>query len=405
VNRRLTAALLPVALTAAYLQAEAKELPVKKIVIVGNRWTKKEFILREILLKVGQPFSPKLLKESVRNLLNTHLFYKVEAKTIREKGGVVVVIKVKEKFPIVPLPRFRLKTDGSYKAGLELRDYNLFGMGHKLFLGFTKWFNSKDESENQFVKLNLYRTVKGKGNLSLGFFRSSQNYELIKEQKKVGETRKTTLTVPAGLLYYLDPTKVHKLKLGVTAVRELYEEGLNDRSFYYLNLGYQVDRTTDMVYYTLGRSDRLNLSVSAPSLSYAFTGAVTARHYESYRLKGTTTVNWCLSAGSKFGYSGEGLYLKAPIEGYEGERVSVKRYLIGCLNYRRPVVDRSVYLSPTVYGGEAFNDRLQSPLLSVGVEVEAFWAKLADGIIRFKLFRGLGPGGTLKSSFRLTVRW
>ena len=399
--RRAVPLLAVLAATGAY----AAHAPVvKAIKVVGLRWTKKEFVLRELLLRPGEPFSEKKLKESIRNLLNTHLFYSVKAEVLREKGGVVVVIRVKEKFPVVPLPRFRLKSDGSYRAGLEIRDYNLLGMGNRLFVGFTKWFNTQDESDSQFVKVRLYRVAENV-TFDAGVYRSSSVVTVVDTGRELGKTRVETISTPVSALFYLDPTKVHKFSFGVSPTFTFYNSLLSDKRIYYLNGSYELDRTTDMVYYTVGSRSWVSVSYAAPVISDLTTGAVSAGHFKSFHLKGTRTFNYSLVGATKVGFSGAGYKLSVPIEGYRGEAKSFKRYLLGTVSYRFPVIDRSVYAEPTLQAGVGANNSPEKLLTSVGVSLTAFWAKLADGIIRFKLFRGLGSGGTLKTSFRLTVRW
>ena len=401
--RKQTAALLLSLLASTSVQSAT--LPVLEVKVEGLRWTKESFVLRELLLKPGEPFSEKKLKESVRNLLNTHLFYEVKPLVIRRKNGVIVVLKVKEKFPIVPLPRFRLKTDGSYRAGIEVRDYNLLGMGHKIFAGYLKWFRTDNESYRYYVYLNLYRIIENRFNLFGGATYSSEREDYIVNSKKKGEYKVKRREFLIGTHIYLDRQKINQLSLSLRPVFSNYSSILQDRKIYYGELSYTRNLSTDMVYYRVGSRLNLSASYSLPGVSDLSTGKFTVSYSNSVKYGKYRTRIYSGGFGTKIGYSGGGYQLQAPIPGYKSERKTGKRYLFGSFSIRRPIVDKSVYLKPTLIAGDAFRWMPDDLLVSAGVELTAFWAKLADGMIRFKLFRGLGKGAETKTSLRLTFRW
>jgi len=378
---------------------------IEKIEIYGLKWTREEFVRRELLIKEGQELRPELLKLSIRNLLNTHLFYRVKPVVVKKDGRVIVRLYLKEKFPIVPLPRVRLRSDGSYRAGLEVRHYNLLGMGHKLFTGYTRWFNTDEPAKKAFLYLNLYRVVKGRGNVYAGAYYTESSATLVKSGEKVEDYTFKRYTYPLGITLYLDDKKVNQITAGITPTFSINGGKLPDSQLYYLNLYYTKDRSTDMVYYTIGRRWQAGVSISAPEVSSVFTGSLTAGFTRSVKKGKLKTQIISVSLGSKVGYSGAGYYIKAPLPGYKSERIENKRYLVLTHSYRFPVVDRSVFLKPVVAVGDAFDQRPDDLLISAGLELTAFWAKLADGIIRFKVFRGLGAKGETKSSFRLSFRW
>jgi outer membrane protein assembly factor BamA len=397
-NRALTLAIL------LLLPLNALGAVVGKVELFGLKWTKRELVLRELLIKPGQEFSQEKLKLSVRNLLNTHLFYRVKASVTQEGDKVTVKLYLKEKFPIVPLPRVRFKSSGAYKGGLELRDYNFLGMGHKLFTGYTRWFNEEEPSKRAFIYANLYRVIEGKGDLSLGLFYSEGTKKLIEEEKELGAYREKSVSLPVSIKLYLDPKKVNQLSFGLNP-HFTVSQTVRDRQIYYLNLSYNRDLTTDMVYYTVGRRFTSSASLAVPRVSSLYTGSLNFQYDRFKRVKGTQTFNYRLSFGTKLGYSGKTFYLKAPIPGCREEKITGKRFLVGSLSYRLPIIDKSVFLKPSLFVGEAFNDSPRRALASAGVEINAFWARLADGIIRFKVFRGLGAYGETESSFKLSFRW
>ncbi|WP_457680471.1 POTRA domain-containing protein [Thermovibrio sp.] len=387
------------------LPISAVALPVKKIEILGLKWTKESLVRKELLIREGEEFNKKELELSIRNLLNTHLFYRVKAKVIKEKDGVIVKLYLKDKFPIVPMPRVRFKTSGAYKVGLELRDYNLFGLGHKLFAGYIRWFNEDYPSKRYYTYAELYRVIKGEGNLSLGAYYDEFTSDLTYDGKNLGKYKTERRSFPVSLHFYLDRRKVNQLTVGITPEFSNFSELLNDRKLYYFNFSYAKDLSTDMVYYTVGRKLSLGGSLSAPGISTVFTGNLWLNYFQSKKGRGINTRVFKAYFGTKVGYSGKGYYLESPIVGYSERKVQNKRFFAFSYSYRMPVVDRSIFVEPTLWVGDSFKDRPDDLLVSVGLEVNAFWARLADGIIRFKVYRGLTKGAKTNSSFRFTFRW
>ncbi|WP_456454822.1 POTRA domain-containing protein [Thermovibrio sp.] len=374
---------------------------VERIEISGLRWTKKELVLKELLLKPGQEFSQKLLKLSIRNLLNTHLFYKVESKVIEDNGKVIIKLKLKDKFPLVPLPRFQLKSSGAYKAGMEVRDYNLLGLGHKVFAGYVRWFNESLPSKKLYTYTELYRIIENRGNLSFGLF-YNESYGTTREGERFKEK---LIRAPLKTTFYLDREKVKQLSAGIESFSSLNSGSVKDTRLQYLTLSFLKDKSTDMVYYTVGRKEGLSIKLSAPGVSDFFTGEVLGFLTLSKRKGSLTTYAVSAYGGTKVGYSREGLYLRAPLPGYSTQKLYNKRFLAANYSYRFSLIDKSVFLKPTLWVGSSFKNRPRKLLSSVGFELTAFWARIADGIIKFKIFRGIGNGGETESSFRLSFRW
>ena len=387
------------------LQEDSSGATVEKIEVKGLRWTKKEFILRELLIKPGEEFSREKLKESIRNLLNTHLFYRIEPRILKRKNGLIVVLKVKERFPIVPLPKFRIKSSGSYRAGFEVRDYNLMGMGHKIYAGYVKWFKLEDENFNYYTYFDLYRVVKGNSNIYGGLSYSSEKEDYIVNSVKKGEYRIKKRELLLGTHIYLDEKKVNQLDVGLRPTFVEYSQILNDKHLYYAEFSYTKDLSTDMVYYQKGSLFNISINQTLPGMSSLSTGSITASYTNSVDYGNYRTGIYSLGVGTKLGYSGGGYQLTAPIPGYRSGRTSGKRYLFASISIRNPVIDRSIYFKPTLVVGDAFRWKPNDLLVASGFEVTAFWAKLVDGIIRFKLFRGIGREADTQSSLKLTFRW
>jgi outer membrane protein assembly factor BamA len=372
---------------------------VKEVQIEGLKWTKKRFVLRELLFKSGDEFSERKLKESIRNLLNTHLFYEIRPVVKRTKDGVIVKLKIKERFPIVPLPKLRLKSSGSYRAGMEVRDYNLLGMGHRLYTGYVKWFNTSSESYSVFTYVDLYRVIENRGNIYGGIYYSSEEESSESESYRVKK-----IDLPFGVHFFLDERKISQIRFGITPSFSRYTDVLSDKKIYYANLSYTRDLSTDMVYFVKGGIFNVSINQAVPKVSDLTTGRVDFSFSRSVQVAGTETRNYWLGMGTKLGYSGKEYKIVAPVPGYRSRLTESKRYIAGSYGIRAPIIDKSIYFFPKVYLGNTFKGT-DGILLSAGFEVTAFWAKLTDGIIRFKIFRGLGRDGDTQTLLKLTFRW
>ncbi len=375
--------------TLSLLPLTTKAEILKKIEIVGLKWTKENFVRRELLLKEGKEFSRRLLKLSIRNLLNTHLFYRVVPKVGRVDGGIKLTLKLKERFPVVPIPRLKFGSGGTYRAGFELRDYNLAGMGHKLFAGFSRWYNTSDASEKGNLYVELYRITE-RVTFSLG-----NNY--------YSDSVSKTYDFPVFFTYYLDPTRVNQFTFGVRHLNIKREEDA-DRTFNFFVLRWLGDWSTDMVYYLKGHKISASLQLAEPSSSSYFTGSVTFSACRSIPVEDLKTFEYKISVASKLGYSQE-LQLNSGIPGFSEEKVVNKRFASLALSYRFPLYRKNVFAEPVAVVGDSFKTAPDDFLFSAGLRIEAFWEKLVDGIISFTCYRGLGSSGEFTSTFKFGFRW
>ena len=361
---------------------------VESISFVGLKWCKERFVKREVLLKPGEEFSEKLLKESVRNLLNTHLFYRV--KPVVKKlgnGNVDVVFYLEERFPVIPVPKFQVKSDGSYKVGMEVRDYNLSGMGNKLFVGYTKWENT-DFSQNRYMSFQLYRFIKQKGSINGGVY----NHE-DESQKK--------FELFASAPWFLDKEKVHTFTPGVNYLFIRDKDTDTVKRYLFSSVSCSIDKTTDYVYYISGTFLTFALKVAMPEVSSTFTGSFVGTYSRQIHTKNVDSWGYSLSSGTKFG--AYVLPLSSGIPGYSDSKSSGKRFVTLSFNYRRALIDKSFFVKPKLYFGALFPSK--DVLLTPGIEAEVFWAKLVDGIIKFSFFRGIGSDGSTQTSLKFGFRW
>lgn len=122
---------------------------IRNIFIVGNRKTKASIVLREIPFKIGDHFQLQQLvtkfEDARRQLMNTTLFHEV---TVALKGfdgyNVDVLVEVKERWYIFPVPYFRMVDRNmnqwlvEHKASLDRVNY-----GVKLIYNNVTGYNDK----------------------------------------------------------------------------------------------------------------------------------------------------------------------------------------------------------------------------------------------------------------------
>lgn len=104
------------------------------IAFEGNDTTQPRTMQRELVIQVGDPADPARIERSRQAVLNLGLFKQVDVREERIASGVRVVFVVRERYFILPTPRFDAKSDGRYAYGAQLRWNNLWGLNHTLRL-------------------------------------------------------------------------------------------------------------------------------------------------------------------------------------------------------------------------------------------------------------------------------
>lgn len=108
--------------------------PIAEIVFEGNEVTRPSVMLRELVVRVGDPADPVALERSRQGLLDLGLFRRVRLRTEPVDGGVRAIFSVDERYYFLPLPRGDAKSDGRYAYGAQLRWDNVAGLNHTLRL-------------------------------------------------------------------------------------------------------------------------------------------------------------------------------------------------------------------------------------------------------------------------------
>jgi outer membrane protein assembly factor BamA len=105
---------------------------IADIQIEGNKKTKAPIILREISLTIGDSLYEEELESFCRNaednIMNLSLFNFVTVETEKKEEEIIILIKVKERWYLWPIP-FVVLSDRNFNAWWEKKDFQRFSYG------------------------------------------------------------------------------------------------------------------------------------------------------------------------------------------------------------------------------------------------------------------------------------
>ena len=126
--------------------AMATTLTVSRIDIDGLTRTSQRVVRRELPFHEGSVWKPDYKATGERLLRNLGLFSEARITPPDDEG--IVRVFVRERWTLWPLPEVSRSDVGKTTAGLSLTDYNLWGLHHKLRLGF------REDTGKNFTDLN-----------------------------------------------------------------------------------------------------------------------------------------------------------------------------------------------------------------------------------------------------------
>lgn len=133
-------------LTLSFAQSQGNDIiTVRQIAILGNDKTKPQVILREMTLAEGDTISRKYLKakleKSRQNIFNLAIFNEVKLQPELVADQLYLIITVKERWYIFPIPNLDLEERNTYDI---LKNQNL----HRLIYGMNlQWKNVTGRNE------------------------------------------------------------------------------------------------------------------------------------------------------------------------------------------------------------------------------------------------------------------
>ncbi len=118
--------------------ADVRHPVLGSIVVLGNRTTDAEVILRELTVHVGDTLTREQLEYSRTRIYSLGLFNRVDM-TYPPLDTTVLIISVEERWYLFPVPVLGLVDKDWRKVyyGLGLVHFNLAGRGQKFFAGFA----------------------------------------------------------------------------------------------------------------------------------------------------------------------------------------------------------------------------------------------------------------------------
>jgi outer membrane protein assembly factor BamA len=138
------------ALLALWLVAGAAGAQDKPVIMAiefeGNEITRSEVMLREMVIKPGDPLDASQVERSRQGVQDLGLFKSVTVREAPAEGGVILTFVVEERWYILPVPRIDANSEGESAAGVSLRWFNVAGHNHTFR---ANWTRRDDEKVNK----------------------------------------------------------------------------------------------------------------------------------------------------------------------------------------------------------------------------------------------------------------
>jgi outer membrane protein assembly factor BamA len=317
-----------------------KPFTVRNIVIVGNRKTRPEIILREIPFKEGNDYLlPDLVNRfeiARRQLMNTTLFHEaIVALKSFEGYHIDVLVDVKERWYIFPVPYFKpvdrnlnqwlVEQNGSFNRvnyGGKLLYNNVTGRNDKLKVWIINGY-TKQLSFN-YDRLYIDRGMKWGMNMAFAIGRNRElNYTTFNDKQnflKTDEYIRNFMSVSAELTYRKAINTRHRFGVAYT-IEEVADTVLKLNPAYF-NFGkYRVEFPE--LYYTM---THYNVDyIPYPTRGYAAEISLSkkgfTKFYNLFQLTAKGSANWPTGKRSFFSLNGYGT-IKLPFkQPYFNQRV------------------------------------------------------------------------------------
>jgi len=127
--------------TTGLLSAQDSTRTISTILIIGNKVTDDNVILRELKIHIGDIPDQERLEESRQRIVNLLLFNRVEFKFYpQDESKLILVIEVTERLYFYPLPILTIQERdwSKWSYGLSAVDINFRGQNERIWLGL--WF-------------------------------------------------------------------------------------------------------------------------------------------------------------------------------------------------------------------------------------------------------------------------
>ncbi|GMR24093.1 MAG: hypothetical protein BMS9Abin37_2589 [Acidobacteriota bacterium] len=132
-KRRLAGIAIALFLTASSaLSDDLEGKIVTEIRLHGLAHTKEYVVERELVSRVGEPFSEQNVKKDAERLDRLRIFSFIEIRSIAADSGVRIEIEVRETFPYMPTLSIQVNDENGASAGPGFKSVNFLGRGIEL---------------------------------------------------------------------------------------------------------------------------------------------------------------------------------------------------------------------------------------------------------------------------------
>ncbi len=137
--------------------AAAEPAPIAEIRFAGNRVTQERILLQEMLVRPGDPADPARIERSRQAIMDLGLFKSVYAELLPgDARGPVLLVTVKEKYYILPIPKLNRNDENEIGYGAQLRLDNVAGLNQQIKLTYEKEETEVSSSGEQEVRSFSY---------------------------------------------------------------------------------------------------------------------------------------------------------------------------------------------------------------------------------------------------------
>ncbi len=121
---------------------------IRSIEFSGNFVTREAVMMQEMTVAVGDPADPGQIEVSRQAIMDLGLFKSVTAEVVPISDGVILWMRVVEKYYILPIPKLNRDEDNNISLGAQLRLDNLGGRNQQLRFTYENERSSQDDVED-----------------------------------------------------------------------------------------------------------------------------------------------------------------------------------------------------------------------------------------------------------------
>ncbi|MBD3218944.1 MAG: BamA/TamA family outer membrane protein [candidate division Zixibacteria bacterium] len=238
------------------LVADVNEGRISGFRISGNNRTRSWVIKRNFLLKEGEPYSIARADSGLANIYGSGLFTEVRLNLEHQENGILVHIRVKEKFS--GFLRLGLHYDEYYRTEtfLDIGNSNLFGFGQEAFLSVLYGEFRQDFSLN-FRADRIYETWY---NYLLKIYHNRLEREIYRDNQSLGKREERRSGFEFTLGNQLSGLGNLGLSFGISRIRiEHTDQRVNHTGITHLALSSRVDTRDRSVFTTSGSRFHIRL--------------------------------------------------------------------------------------------------------------------------------------------------